>query len=246
MKTWICAVYLTLNLLYIPLQVFANSPRDSFLSEFIVNESLKIQQTSPNDYNALTNLYASRGENYLILGEDQKALEDFLLSYEYALICEEEENDLSFRPLFGTFLAHIRLEDLESAQKIYAQLNSIIKNSCYEYREPSSQLSRRNSNRIASQTLCLPCQSDWPILGPNHVPIRDCIERVENTAKALVLLIAAVKRPEVCALAIALVYELQSAAIGCCRAGGIWKGCLQKLVNKLHFWKESGVPNNPT
>ncbi len=246
MKVWIRTFCLALCLLYVPIQIFADPTQDSFLAWSIENESLKIQQTSSDDYKALTDLHASRGEGYLVLGEDQRALEDFLLSYEYALICEEEKNDLSFRPLFGAFLAYVRLEDLESAQMISVQLDSILRNACCDCGEPSSHLGRHQGNRIPSQGSILPCQADWPILGPDHIAIRDCLERVDNTVKGLTLLLAAVRRPEVSALALVVVYKLEDVAKNCCRAGGIWKGCLQKLVNRLHFWRESGVPDKPT
>ncbi|MGC2595981.1 MAG: hypothetical protein WA347_06855 [Rhabdochlamydiaceae bacterium] len=113
MKVWIHTISLAFFLLGTHIRLFAEA-EDSFFVRSIAAESLNIQYTSPYDYSTLSDLHASRGEDYLILGEDQKALEDFLLSYEYALNCREEENRLSFRPLFGAFLAHVRLENLES------------------------------------------------------------------------------------------------------------------------------------
>jgi len=46
-------------------------------------------------------------------------------------------------------------------------------------------------------------------------------------------------------MAYALIDQLAETAKNCCWAGGLWKGCLQKLVNKLHYWKVFGIPADP-
>jgi hypothetical protein len=243
MKVWIRTISLAFFLLGTHMQLFAEA-EDSFFVKSIAAESLNIQYASPYDYNTLSNLHASRGEDYLILGEDQKALEDFLLSYEYALNCIEEENHLSFRPLFGAFLVHVRLENLESVQEIYVHLQSILKNaSCCKNAASSSYLGKRYSKGIDIPVQY--CNSDWPILGPERIPINDCLDNVDGTVKALKVLIAVVRKTEIRAMAYALIDQLAETAKNCCWAGGLWKGCLQKLVNKLHYWKVFGIPANP-
>ena len=64
----------------------------SFIS--MAKSSSDIDQINPDDYITLSECYAARGEDYLILGEDQNALKDFILSYEYALRCSQQNNDL--------------------------------------------------------------------------------------------------------------------------------------------------------
>jgi hypothetical protein len=71
------------------------------------------------------------------------------------------------------------------------------------------------------------------------------LERVRKTKEAVLILIATVKRAEIQALAINFINGLADQAAHCCRIGGLWKGCLQKLVNKLHYWKILGVPADP-
>lgn len=68
---------------------------------------------------------------------------------------------------------------------------------------------------------------------------------VENTVDALLPLISAVKKTEVRVLATMVINGLGDQASRCCRAGGLWKGCLQKLVNKLHYWRMLGIPADP-
>jgi hypothetical protein len=89
------------------------------------------------------------------------------------------------------------------------------------------------------------CNSDWPILGPERIPINDCLDSVDGTVKALKVLIAVVRKTEIRAMAYALIDQLAETAKNCCWAGGLWKGCLQKLVNKLHYWKVFGIPADP-
>jgi hypothetical protein len=244
MKVWICAISLAFFLLGTHIHLFAETSDDSFFVRSIAAESLNIQHASPYDYSTLSGLHASRGEDYLILGKDQKALEDFLLSYEYALNCTEEENHLPFRPLFGAFLAHVRLENLESVQEIYIHLQSILKSQdCCKDEGSSSYLSKRYSKGIDIPVQY--CNADWPVLGPEKIPVKDCLNNVDATVRELKVLIAAVRKTEVRAIAYALIDQLADIAKNCCWAGGLWKGCLQKLVNKLHYWRVLGVPADP-
>src|SRR5690242_14740747 len=92
--------------------------------------------------------------------------------------------------------------------------------------------------------LSVACQ-DGPIDGPNQIPIGECLKRVENTVALITPMIAAVKRSEVQALALIVINRLADTANGCCRAGGLWKGCLQKLVNKFYYWGLLGIPADP-
>ncbi len=80
MKTSIIAIGLLLS--FLQGHLFANI-KD-------VNRSIRTQEESTYDCARFSALYASRGEDYLILGDDQKALEDFLRSYEYALKSGDE------------------------------------------------------------------------------------------------------------------------------------------------------------
>lgn len=243
MKTWILTITLTFFFLDMPIRLFAQDSDDSFFVRSITKESLNIEHASPYDHSKLSDLHASRGEDYLILGEDQKALEDFLISYEYALSCEGNDH-LTFRSLFGAFLAYVRLENLESAQEVYVQLDTILKGyRCYRGKKTSTHLSKSDFNGTAYSIQN--CHADYPILGPARIPIQDCLDNVDGAVRAIKILIAAVGKTEIRAIALALIDQLADTAKNCCWAGGLWKGCLQKLVNKLHYWKVFGIPANP-
>ena len=108
--------------------LFAKTSQNLLYDSDIDRKNIVIQEGSHYSFNRFSELYASKGEDYLILGDDQKALENFLLSYEYALKSGEGivGTRLSFRSLFGVFLVYIRLEDLELAKETYSYLSSIL------------------------------------------------------------------------------------------------------------------------
>lgn len=178
-KVWIVAMslFISCELLY----SFANA---------LSKENIEIQGVIHHDCNAFSDLYASRGEDYLISGNDQKALEDFMCSYQWALKCKDTDSFLAFRALFGAFLVYIRCEDLELARNIYSELECILDGwTCVHYREPTLDSSRHD--------FVLPVlsrYSDYPIYGPEQIPIRDCLDRVNTTIEAITFLIAVVKK----------------------------------------------------
>lgn len=242
MKNWIIAVGFLFTFPCVHGHLFANVFENALFGSDIDRKNMKIEEDSHYDCSRFSELYASRGEDYLILGDDQRALEDFLLSYEYALKTGwgTKRSFLSFRPLFGAFLVYVRLEDLESAEEVYSHLDSILESCACSQCTKSTVLS---NNQFARPVLSQ--RPDYPIYGPDQVSIRECLERVDTTVEAITILIAAVKRAEVRTLAVAFIRQLENKARNCCIAGGIWKGCLQSLVNKLHYWKVLGIPADP-
>ncbi len=110
---------------------------------------------------------------------------------------------------------------------------------CFQCTQSTARPSKRFAGPVLSQ------HPDCPIYGPDQISIRECLDRVDTTVEAITILIAAVKRTEVRTLAIAFIRQLENKARNCCIAGGIWKGCLQILVNKLHYWKVLGIPADP-
>jgi tetratricopeptide (TPR) repeat protein len=96
----------------------------------IEEENHAIDATNEFQYEKLADLYASRGESYLIIGNNQEALKDFQTAYRYSQLCptQEESIPLIFRSLLGVFLASICTEDLATAEKICISLEDILKN----------------------------------------------------------------------------------------------------------------------
>lgn len=138
----------------------------------------------------------------------------------------------------GAFLVYVRLGDEARVRATFEPLSLLIDScSCCESTEQPSY-------HCCVFTVSDNEQKDWPILGPEYIPIGECLERVETTVKAIRLMIAAVPQSTIRALALVLIDQLATNANRCCRAGGLWKGCLQKLVNKLHYWNMLGVPSD--
>ncbi len=225
---------------------------EQFFSSTIEEESLAIQETCELQNEKLASLYIDRGESYLVVGQNKKAFDDFQRAYHYTKnsFNQDEATSLTFRSLLGAFLVFVRMENLPAVETFGVELQKIIKNysceACYKKSNNfgSEQLQPYRHTHVLTRLISTD-QPDWPILGPDEISKRDCLERVETTERALYLLIAAVKKSEVRAIATTIIKALADQAASCCRAGGLWKGCLQKLVNKLHYWKVLGIPADP-
>lgn len=90
--------------------------------------------------------------------------------------------------------------------------------------------------------------SDRPILGPDRISIEKCIERAQETANYAKIIIGFSKSRAQFILN-TLIDDLTGRAIQCCMAGGLWKTCIQPLVNKWYQWNEKwkifGIPPDP-
>jgi hypothetical protein len=90
--------------------------------------------------------------------------------------------------------------------------------------------------------------SDRPILGPDRISIEECIERAQGTANYAKIIIGFSKSRAQFILN-TLIDDLTGRAIQCCMAGGLWKTCIQPLVNKWYQWNEKwkifGIPPDP-
>jgi len=157
--------------------------------------------------------------------------------------------ELIFRALFGQLLAYANLDLIEPIYPIITTLESIIdsckcksnigvniKGEINYFSLPEFPLKSMHSQHSRSP--------DIKIEGPDYIPVRDCVERVRTTVQAADFLIVKV-RPEIQALCRYIISKLSDAAIDCCWAGGLWKGCLQKLINKWQDWKMFGIPADP-
>ncbi len=147
-----------------------------------------------------------------------------------------------FRPLFGAFIVYARLENLESVQEIHGHLERILKSyTCRSSKKSFPYLTQSHANEIVTQI----ANPDRPIEGPDHISVGECLSRVRTTVEAITLMIAVVKKTEIRILAATIINKLADAANDCCWAGGLWKGCLQKLANKIYYWGVFGIPADP-
>ncbi len=233
------------TLVLIPLYGDVNYQKFRSLEEVIKYETSLIERVSSYDTEKLSDAYASRGESFLICGDLKNALEDFQASYELAILSKDSDvaTGLVFRALFGQALLYGYLDMPEKVYLIGRTLLDIIySNSCDESLELSFQEFPLDITHYIQK-----CE-DVPIFGPDRVSIDDCIDRVNNTEAFCYILIC--KAPgRVQSLLTFIVNQLSREARNCCSAGGIWKGCLQKLANKYHQWNQKwlklGIPPDP-
>lgn len=220
----------------------------SSIREVIQYETEQILNLSVSSFSKgeLTDAYASRGESYLLCGEYLKAIDDFENAYQYAFFTSSENfKTFTFRALFGLAITYGILGEEDKFYAAVTALEEILySNQCLSLRFENTTLFSNQSESI------ILCNNDVPIYGPDNMSIWDCIKAVENTARAARELIAFVKRPEVQFVLNRIIDELETQAMACCRAGGLWKGCIQKLANRFHTWNQKwqafGIPPDPT
>lgn len=106
----------------------ANSPTNDILTNSIEDTSKILEKTLADDYLALSTLYASRAQDYLILGSNENALSDFTLAYQYGLNSSDKIKGTPaiFRALFGLFLTYARAENLQAVEEIGKELREIV------------------------------------------------------------------------------------------------------------------------
>lgn len=214
---------------------------DPFFFQIIERETTRIKETAPTEYQLLADAYSTRGESYLLLDQDRYALEDFLSSYEYSLLVEGDDQTIpSLRALFGAFLVYARMENLEQTQLLVEPLSQLIHKCAKCECKPNSTTPfvAHSCSSTREQE-----QKDWPILGSDYVSMEECEDRAKRTARTLYDLLDRVRNHTIQALATAMVSRMASEAKRCCQAGNAWKGCLQRLTNKYHYWQLLGVPS---
>lgn len=231
-----------------------NSPKEA-----ISFETEKIASIPDSEPAMLSSAYMDRAETLIIAEDAETAIDDLKNGLYYASFCpKKSEKDLLIcRGLFDLCIAYgalDRIEELKSTgEEFLFVLSNLQCNDCHHGKDCSQEsygsvLFAKNASRNNQRGHIMHCRSskDWPILGPDRIPIRDCIERVGTTAHALKVLVAAlIKRQELQPIFNSLIDSLATEAEKCCYAGGLWKGCLKPLTNRLHNWKALGIPADP-
>ena len=86
-----------------------------------------------------------------------------------------------------------------------------------------------------------------PILGEDEISIKECLERTENSKDLALMIIGLAPIPANIKIALtsALMITVNRAK-NCCRLGGVWKACLQPLLQKwwdLKMWEQEWERN---
>ena len=181
------------------------------------------------EYDDLSNDYISRGEDLLLAGEFENAIEELQIGYELTSYGFKENRDINqMRSLFPMMIAYGHLEQIEDMLKVTNKMYSIMDSrSC-------SKLNYAHSNDSGRSGQC------QPLDGPDRISINTCLDRVQGTERAFIALAAAIKKKGGSTIAVLAIQAIAEKARDCCYAGGLWKGCLIPLLNK--YYSEKGSP----
>ena len=196
--------------------------------------------------------YINRAESYLLCQKYELALDDLQIGYQL-LQGIKDNPTLLFRSLFGLAVVYANIDNLDEFYAVYKSMQELLHaHKCAGCSEKHSSCYMMKSeefpNLISSHESEKFLTSDQPILGPDRISIEDCIERAQGTANCAKVIIGFSKTRAQFILN-TLVDNLTDQAIQCCIAGGLWKACLQPLVNKWYQWNEKwkvlGIPPDP-
>ncbi len=210
----------------------------SFFSpeEVIAYEESRVQDSELEGMD-LADAYIDLGESYLLCGHYEKALYNLGVGAELARDCQLERTfPRAFLGLAITYANMGLMEEFYAAVKVMqAELETGYCLDCQKARDSAYRIELTYSSEI---------------LGPDKISIQDCIDRVQGTADSANELISFVRRPEVQFILRGVIRDLRDRALHCCRAGGLWKACLQPLTNKWAKWNEKwklfGIPPDPS
>lgn len=213
------------------------------INEVIEYESLQISSICQENIQALSNAYIDRGESYLISDQCELALSDLKKGYEIAELChnENEKTILKLRALFSLAIAYGIIGNIDEINSIGNTMKILLENSqcadCNETIELKENYLSSSQSRFTIDLLSNSQDDDFPILGPENISIDECIERARGTSRLARALILKAKVQVQFALN-EIITELESKAIRCCKAGGIWKACLKPILVKWYHWNQ--------
>jgi len=143
---------------------------------------------------------------------------------------------------FSEALAQMESEDSYEMRLIRILFGSILANACLG--DSEAELELEELVAILTSLQCTEASdpilaNGKPILGPETLPIDDCLSLVDSTCDFAkdILALAPVRT----AWKVGILAGLDGAgfkARQCCRSGGIWKACLQPLFTKWLKLKE--------
>lgn len=203
-------------------------------------ETIQILRTHPEHYELLSERYLDRAETNLLRGEYDLALRDFDTASRIAdgYVEEEFNRALLFRACFGKVILYGAQDMMDQFYESLDLLNHLLASCTCCFQE-------NNSIRLVSTT-----NGNQPIYGPDRISVQECIEFAEGTVEKCRYLIQCVPKRETRVILNILIDGLNKQAIACCKAGGIWKACLQPLVNKWYLWNQKwklfSIPPDPT
>src|SRR5579872_4932423 len=158
------------------------------VEEVIEYETFQIENADYNNFDMLSDTYTSRGESYLLCGKMNLALIDLERGYKYAQCSiSAEKSTLLLRSLFDLAIVYGIMDKSDEACAALDSMKLILE----------SYKCECSDNRSWTQALAVKTLADQPILGPDKISVKECIDRANITASYANDLIKFVKRPEV-------------------------------------------------
>lgn len=218
----------------------------SSFDELISYETNQIANFYSGDYENLSDAYINRGESHLLAGNYELAATDLKNGYEIAELCDLEVKPvLLLRSLLGLAFSYGIMNEIEEFHLIEQEIRNL-----FDMLDCEKTEKRQSSNHSGFHLgySAMASKVEKPILGPDRISITDCVDTARGTARASRILILKAKL-EVQTFLNILIDDLENRAVRCCIAGGIWKACLQPIVNKWQKWNEKwkvfGIPPDP-
>ncbi len=218
----------------------------SSFDELISYETSKIADFYSGNYADLSDAYINRGESHLLAGNYELAVEDLQNGYELAGFCDlHVKSVLLLRSLLGLLFSYGIMNEMDGFHLVEQEIKILF--DAFDCRKTEK---RQNLNRSGFHTgySAMASNAEKPILGPDKISIADCVDRAQGTARASRILILRAKL-EVQTFLNILIDDLESRAVRCCVAGGLWKACLQPILSKWQQWNEKwkvfGIPPDP-
>jgi len=222
----------------------------SSIDELIAYEKLAILNTSQTDLELLAEAYLDLGETYFIARDYTSSVSHLLYGREIAEQCVEGKSHLMLRSAFALALAYSNLdmeeEFLFAAGLMKQAIDHLFPSDCSCSKKSGLDYVKQ---LVQSPFLKKNAQQSVAIEGPEHIPMLECVERAHGTAKTCRALAKLAKKPGATFILDTLIDGLERKAVQCCYSGGMWKGCLQPLVDKWNRWNMEynmfGIPPDP-
>lgn len=242
------------------------------IQDAITMETSEIAKTSYSDHDELAQLYVSRGESYLLDGQYENAIGDFLKANSQIIFSHNANivEIVAFRVAFGSVVGYDNLGMQEETEHSLQQLQSIVNHiscgGCLEQRPCQEKLSpstntfhfqdmvKPSIDNMRQHRMIITCGQEnndnyADIQGPDRPPTSQwCEEVVTGVGRSMDAIACLAPNYAVKIALIGVIEALMTRAIKCCQAGGFWKACVAPIARKWREWnankKRHILPNN--
>ena len=223
------------------------------IQDVILIESQEITSTPVSEHEELAQLYASRGESYLLDSQYEKAIEDFQTAYSHLEHTHDGELGMvvSFRAAFGEVVCYDNLGMSEQTQQALYHLQTIASHiGCYDCiaPRPCKGLLTHSFDHFKNMIFTCTYHTDQTgnhdnfddILGPDQPPeLNWCEEVVTGVGRSMEAIACLAPNFSIKVVLIGIIETLIQRGLKCCQAGGFWKACVAPISRKWKEWKNN-------